>query len=67
VKVAPLTAELKTKVASAFMVGFAGPDVMLAVGIAVSMVHFHLLGGPTLPARSVAQTVRVWLPSGSFW
>ena len=61
-KVEPVLLELKAKVAVVALVGLVGPELIVTVGAVVSIVHVDE-ALPVFPARSVAVTVKVWLPA----
>ena len=57
---------VNVKVGSFWFVGADGPEVMLTVGAAVSMVQVRAAGvASVLPDASVARTSNVWLPAES--
>jgi hypothetical protein len=63
-KLEPPSVEVKLKLGAAEFVGFAGPDVIVVFGAAVSTVHVWLAGvASVFPAGSVERTWNVWLPS----
>jgi hypothetical protein len=62
----PCSSELNANVATGLFVGLAGPRAMVTMGGTVSTVQIQLDGWPTFPAASVAETVRLWAPSGMF-
>jgi len=61
--VEPALLDVKEKLAVVWLVGFAGEAVMVATGVVRSIVQLEEAGVDTLPAGSVAVTVKVWLPA----
>jgi hypothetical protein len=60
--VEPVFVELKLNVALVWLVGFAGPELIVTTGAVVSIVHV-LVALPVLPAASVPVTVKVCEPA----
>jgi hypothetical protein len=54
-----------SKLAAALRLSCAGPLSIVVAGATVSIVHEYAIAAPRFPARSVARTAKLWLPSES--